>query len=556
MGAPNHQFRESDGQPARSRIGQVQLRVHHAGQLLAPQLPNADDLAAQLRAVLSGMGHADDDSYWVIKRLNIQFTSGPGGSGGDISEAFARALRDVLARVLAGQIVQGVRRFDSRAQWFAECLWAASAGDLGHAWHFARYRHLGPLPAGDQFRLVVAAEPDVALPALSILSRDGRLAEVMRRISETPARGTLKFLTAPAKVRADVPLVRDFAGRVARLHRTETLGRYSAAICVLIDHQAKTGAEALPSWQTVDRALPAAVASVSSAVPEAERRAIPATDVLPQKATADNNPLGNPVQGDPRALAASSPVASATAEILVTRFAGVFVLWRSVTSMKLLSLLPDEAGHRLALAAALTGPSYAAALLDPALHWLTGFNPEKDAVPQPPTNLGVRFVAHYAEWRFPRPVIPSQRRVGRSFLLQDSTTEDWLAHGTASELAVESKKLGPLNPSKVGARDPLVDADWFGVTHRRARRQLVLLARATFADFARRLHGLDRASAKWCWEQLLAGQGQLAVDKDAVITLPRVALDIVLRMGALDGCQVPAAHGPVTLRLPGGRDAV
>ena len=122
MGAPRHQVQGEAGDPARSRIGRVQLRVHHAGQVLPPPIPDAEDLIAQLRSVLAGMGQADDGSYWVIKRLNIQFRTNPSAPFGGISQGFAQALKDVLNRVLAGQIVQGVRRFDSRAHWLAECL--------------------------------------------------------------------------------------------------------------------------------------------------------------------------------------------------------------------------------------------------------------------------------------------------------------------------------------------------------------------------------------------------------------------------------------------------
>ena len=408
---------------------------------------------------------------------------------------------------------------------------------------------------GDQVRLAVTGEPAAALSALGILSRDGRLPEVLRRSGEAGARGTLKAVLAWSPPGADVPVPAGFAADVAALRRATGLGRYAAALCALVNGREDAGASGLPAWRAVERALSPALATVVPTAPRTQRQE--RTGPLARRAV-----TGQPGEDAPDAVSfdPSQPVSGrhGTAEIpelLETRFAGVFVIWRSVVEMQLLSLLPDEPGHRLALAAAIAGPAYAAAAQDPAIHWLTGFDPDAHSIADPPADLVPRFLAHYIDWRFPRNLAPCERRVGRSLLLQDSETEDWLGFGSARALRPLRDALGPMQVPATSSRDPHIDADWFGVTPSTERRPWVILARAAFADFARRLHGLDRVSAKWCWEKLLAGRGELALDDDPVMTLPRVDLDIVLRMGALDGCRVPTAHGAITLRLPGGRDA-
>jgi hypothetical protein len=136
--------------------------------------------------------------------------------------------------------------------------------------------------------------------------------------------------------------------------------------------------------------------------------------------------------------------------------------------------------------------------------------------------------------------------------LQYRRSEDWLALASprrclAAPRRLDAEPQAPLPTS----RDPAIDLDWFGVRHRRERRAWVLLARAAYGDFARRLHGLEGSSAAWLWERLLAGWGTLEPGSPAVIHLPRAQLDLVLRMSALDGLLLETPGGQVRLALPG-----
>jgi hypothetical protein len=226
----------------------------------------------------------------------------------------------------------------------------------------------------------------------------------------------------------------------------------------------------------------------------------------------------------------------------------VFLLWRSVVELGLEALWTadmDPGPARLTLAASLAGPARRAAWKDPALHWLAGFVPEPEAGPAPaPPDLEARFVAHMAERAAPRALDPVARSCGRLRLIQDRASEDWLAIGAACGL-----RAGPAPPE---LRDPARDIAFFAVARDRRRRPWALLARAAYGDLARRLTGLERSSATWLWTNVLAGWGQLRPDAPARLAMPRVPLDLVLRMTGLDGTAVTLADGRrFRIELPG-----
>ena len=534
------------------RVGTLNLRVHHGNEPLPPSIPSRDELAHALEAGLSGVIDPDDPSYWVIRRLSLPFRTEARPGQAALAAAFTDALRDAVQRVLRGEIVDGVRRFDSRAAWLAECLWLQATDPGRREWVFDRYAHHTALPPADATRLTIAAEPEAGPAALACLARTRRIRRFARRIGERGARAVLKQILP--QVASTVP-DQSLRAMLGDERAAMPGGRFAPALTVvalrLRDHPAAPlpPLAALTSEIATGKNDRSRARGVGAATRDAALRAV--ADAMPPGDTEGSVALPRPsdvtVPG-PRAHARGP-------QPIPTEYAGVFVLWRSVNELGLLDLLPGgpKAGPaRLALAAAMTGPDHAAAWADPALHWLTGYEPEGDKAPSAPADLHRRLTRHIVDWRAPRPVAPMIRQAGRTWLLQDLETEDWLSLGTCRDVSRLATGLGhAIAAPPATARDPAVDLAFFDVAHRRARRGWALLARAAYGDFARRLHGLERSSAAWLWDRLLSGPGVLHTGAEARMMLPRVPLDFVLRMGGLNGTQVRAAAADVQLCLPG-----
>ena len=543
---------EPQGRGPRSRIGALSLKVHHANASLAPEVPDAAILKAAVRHALRDLGRREDDSYWVIQRLKLQFSANPRFQVQGVAEAFARAMKDALSRVLAGQIVQGVRRFESRAHWLAACLWAIRSDDLKNAWPFARYRHLAALPQGDQARLALDAEVADAWVALELLDEEGKLDAFLQVLSERAINGIVANLLQ----NPDLPVVDQVQPELALAIETArqqgVKGAFASILTALVRLRSSGAADALPTLRALERGRRA-----TAWTPDRRAKPVSVRDQKGQRRLKDNMAV---TDQDPRQIPDPMPQRAGNEdnyspewETVTTRYAGVFALWRSVEELELPTLLSggdQEGPQRLALAAALTGPDFADAWRDPALHWLTGYVPDDDETPSPPVNLIQDFIRHYQSWRAPEPVSPTVRQVGASHLLQDCATEDWLAFGSRRYVDRHARRIGPVEAPPPGSRDPVHDANWFRVSHRAKRRPWVILARAAYGDFARRLHGLERSSARWCWEKLLAGEGQLRIGEEATVILPKVDLDVVLRMGAIDSTCLRGARGDVRIQLP------
>ncbi|WP_299628741.1 hypothetical protein [uncultured Tateyamaria sp.] len=544
----------SEDARASLRVGALELKLFHHGSGLPPALPEKADIATALQKVLDNCLDPNDPSYWVVRRMTVRFQAEAGQGVPHLVAGFAAQLRDQIAGLLAGEVIEGVRRYDTRAAWLAACLWAQADGTAAHQWQFARYRHHAALPPADAVRLTLAAEPDVALPALALIAREDRMRLFCTRIGDVGCRAILRVLL-PA-VRGQRPTLSPTL--MARLvhERTATPKRsFGAALTALVDVASTEPHAPMPSFAVVERAIRlASEAENAGAVTYVEP--VP-SDSAPMPKTDTEPAQAHSVKPETRPQRISSASPQGAPELsagIETGFAGVFVLWRSVMELKLVDLLPagDAAGPaRLALAAALAGRAYHEAWNDPALHWLCDHVPKDYAMPDPPPDLAARFAVHFAARRHPFPVVPTVTRVGRLSIVQDRHTQDWLwlGDGRRADRLIRRMGAGPQLPAP-DARDPAVDLAWFDIRHRAARRPWVLLARAAYGDFARRLHGLQGASAAWSWDRLLAGWGRLEPGGPASIRLPSVPLDLVLRMGGMGGTLVETASGPVMLQLP------
>jgi hypothetical protein len=559
MTGARRQSEDDDAGARRSglRVGALGFRVYHeGGDGLPPVFPGRDAVADAIDTALQDVADPSDPSYWVIRRLDVQFRTVAALGAAHLAQAFAAQVRARIRRVLAGEIVDGVRRYDSRADWLADCLCALAEGGAAQHWHFGRYRDHAGLPPGDAVRLTVQADVTTAHAALARLAATQRIRPFCDRIGEAACRAVLRLIL-PAAPRAHSDLVAPLQLLLQDEKCLTPQRRYAPALTAIARLGATQMAAPLPSFAALDQAgrlvvLPtsrAPLAAMRLRSDDASRgQGSPAERMRPAVVQAPGHALG---------LSSSKPYETAApAPGFETGFAGVFVLWRSVIELDLLALLPQGAAGgpaRLALAATLAGPDRKAAWADPALQWLCNHTPnDGDAFPDAPKELAHRFADHFAAGRRPHPVVPTLTRVGRSHVLQDLITEDWLWVGDKRTAHRRAARIGtPMGLPAAGARDPGVDLHWFGVTHRCDRRPWALLARAAYGDFARRLNGLQGASAAWSWGKLLAGWGLLEQGHPARITLPHVPLDLVLRMGGLDGTVITAPGGAVEIRLPG-----
>jgi len=543
------------GEGAALLVGRLRFRLHHAVRGLPPALPDRTSLGAAIQEALRDTLDPGDDAYWVVRSVSLPFRAEPALGVPSLAERFALALRGAVQRILRGEVVEGIYRYDSRAHWLAECLWAQARGAVGRQWQFGRYRHHDALPVAAAVRLTLAAEPGAALRALSLLAEDRRICEFASRIGEDGARGVLALLLPQSHVASASPTPR-LRALLAQESAASPRRPFAAMLAVVARHHEAGPAPPLPAFRKLRQAMAEAqIAAPARARESGADDASPAEAVIPGTAA----PLG-PVQltlrdrsdsgGRPRVT-----IAPDTLPAIETSFAGIFVLWRSVREMGLDALLPaGEAGGpaRLALASAMAGRHHRAAWDDPALHWLCNYYPQGAPPAVPPPDLAGNFLDHYRAWCEPRLLTPTLVRAGRSWLVQDRHSEDWLAFGSRRECEAACARVQrqPVPPA-ADARDPAIDIARFDVSGRRTRRSFVLLARAAYGDFARRLHGLERSSAAWLWERLLAGWGTLEQGAPARILLPRVPLDLVLRMGGLDGTSIQTPGRLVRLVLPG-----
>lgn len=530
-------------------IGRIRLAIRSSRGSRAPPGSGIDDLRGAIADALDTLLDPGDPAVWVVRKIALDAHAG----GGDLGHEVALQLREAIARVLRGEIADGVIRYPDRSAWLAALLWDHVRGEARGRWCYARFAALEALPLAWVPRQLFAAEPELALPVLCRLASAGRLLAFVSAVGEAGIRALLPLVLARNGT-ADAVEAAALARRLAANAAPALPSGSSRALLAAVVQSAierpgarppsrATAAAAQRRAQTIALRPPAPGARFPGGPPESAA----VTRLSP--ASAQRRSESRPREGDP----AEAPRPSAGPEpgaILDSPHAGIFLLWRSVRELDLESLWPDEVdpGHAaLTLAAALAGPDRRAAWVDPALHWLAGFVPGPKQGPlEADPSLPARFAAHMAERSAPKPLRPVERRFGRLKLIQDGETEDWLALGPLREVA--SFRAAGAHPAM---RDPAPDLTFFGARGRR-QRPWALLARAAYGDLARRLTGLERSSAWWVWSNCLAGWGRLRCGDAAELVMPPVALDLVLRMTGLDGTTVRLADGrSYAIALPG-----
>lgn len=537
---------------ARLGIGRMRLGLRHALGRRPPPAPDADTLAAAIADALAAVLDPGDPAVWVVRSLTVPAHAEGALAAPDLARAIALRLRDAVARIVRGEKSDGVIRYPDRAAWLAALLWDHVRGEARGGWAYARFAALDALPLAFVPRQLFAMEPDLAGPALLRLAAAGRLRAFAAAIGESGARPLLPLILAKRPSARAEP--RSAAALARRLLANDgpalPVASSRALLVALVENAAAAPGEPPPARATATAAQAQALAALAPAA--APRPAgTPTSPGRPPSSAPLPSSLARAPHEAPAAAESRSGAIPAPDEIVDTPHAGVFLLWRSVVELGLEALWPpdmDPGPARLTLAASLAGPACGAAWRDPALHWLAGFVPDREAGPVPaPPDLEARFLDLMAARAEPRPLDPVARSCGRLRLVQDRGSEDWLAIGTARDLA--RLRAGPAPPE---LRDPARDVAFFGIARNRRRRPWALLARAAYGDLGRRLVGLDRSSATWLWTNVLAGWGQLGPGEPARLTMPRVPLDLVLRMTGLDGTAVALADGRrFRIELPG-----
>lgn len=535
-------------------IARLMLRVGHDAARPPPALPATAMLTDAIAGEMARRIDPSDKTLWVVRGLKV---AGRAGSADPhaIAAAFARAMTAQLSRLLTGELTDGVCRYPSRSHWLADCLADHARGQARGDWRYQAHAALAALPFAMLPRALFAIETGQAPRVFAHLAADQRLAAVVLALGPRGVAATLPLLLSPAaSAQPAAAEVAALAALIAKAPRALAAVPDGAMLWALATLGRDDPEVRRPGRATLEQAriLAAQGRGAPIAVATVDLGLAPEHASQGAAATMESN--------DARPIAAAKVAKAALlAEPIETPFAGVFLLWRSVTAMGLDALLA-EAGPSalLALAATLAGPDREAAWRDPALHWLAGYVPADDEpLPSPPAGLAAALAGALARWHAPRQLapllVPAANAAGRLHVVLDAASEDWLAVGLTAELRRRWPDARPPADAVAAAlRDPVRDAGFFGLARNRAARPWALVARAAYADLARRLTGLEKSSAAWLWPNVLGGWGRVLPGRRAQIWLPCVPLDMVLRVVGIGGSAYPLPDGrSVELLLPG-----
>ncbi len=548
---------------SRLHLGRIELAVRAATRDAdwPAQWADADlfrrEAGAAIEEALAPLLDDADPSVWVIHRLDLANLID--GDRERVAHGFAAALRDAIARALRGEDGGTIIRFPSRSAYLARLLAEVARGDGFERWYHFRYRHLRALPTRDALIHIVGGDPEASVQALAELHAGRQLGELVEALGEPGARRVLDLLAGRGQASSpSSPAHRIAASEAVRA----IIARWGSGACgqlVLLSGAIRPSGLSAPVLVAAARAL---IRAEAAHWPRARLQGGAFAEPLHKGSDPD-------VGRDPRRRShdrsAPSPepghvlhrTSEGTAENIAidTPFAGIFLLWRSVVELGLERLVPpgqDGARARLTLAATLAGREWRVAFEDPALRWLAGIDDPEAKPARAALRLATAFARHMAEHAAPRPLQLVEQRHGAIRVFQDAVSEDWI-HLAGPGGSARSALPHAVPPADARARPVSRDLDYFGVDARTAASRLswVLLARAAFADFGRRLTGLERSSAAWLAANLIAGEGRVAFGDVPEILLPGVPLDLVLRMTGIDGTVVAPAEGPAfRLRLP------
>jgi hypothetical protein len=125
------------------------------------------DLPQMLEAVLEPWLGADDESLWLVRRLDLAVDVDVAWPRDRSARRWARQVAQELARALTDRSVgSGVIRFENRAAYLARFLADLAAGDAWGRWYYRSFEGLRRLPTSGALRTALCDEPAIGLAAL------------------------------------------------------------------------------------------------------------------------------------------------------------------------------------------------------------------------------------------------------------------------------------------------------------------------------------------------------------------------------------------------------
>jgi len=461
-----------------------------------------DGLARGLPAALQaacGRTFDDDERHVFIDRLDVHCAVASHWDDAAIARAFAQRLARAL---LSSAPDPGTMVFRDRPEYLAAFLVAAADGTASSRWWFEEFAGLFALPASAAIRTATIADPAAGILSLARLTREA-LARVLAVLTQGDARRILAAVVAagadgPTATLAEIlaaeasapSIVDTDSARVAlatvvaleRTRRGTGNGRAVTAIDWLADMRRGVRAGLFAPWLEGAAGDAAALAA----------RAAAAGIVMPPRDLSDNDAVCvvehlRRVNGTSAGDGARAPSESdADAVVLHTPYGGALLLGALIARLGWWAEWPSWLALAVA-ARALGGPRAAHAMAaDEALRRAFGVE-----------------------------------RSGREAVRRRSP-------------ARSRRAIARVVPAAATARDHSVDG------------ALRIAARVLLREFARRLPGCERASARYLRRQCLAGQAVVTIAPARVdARLGRAPLDVLLRLSGLHRAEVTLPDGRV-----------
>jgi hypothetical protein len=151
----------------------------------APAIADRTDAAVRLhlpenlRRAFTPWFDGDDESVWIVRRLDVSVAIAASAAPDEIASALTTALAGALAAALRGAGDGTMKlRFDDHAAYLSQFVVDAAAGSAWDRWYYAPLAGVRLLPASAAIRTVLAADPMRGLASLSRLN-DHALARVV-----------------------------------------------------------------------------------------------------------------------------------------------------------------------------------------------------------------------------------------------------------------------------------------------------------------------------------------------------------------------------------------
>jgi hypothetical protein len=459
-----------------------------------------DHLPRALRSGFARRLDCDDESVWIVRRLDLSIMTAADTPADDLAAVIATSLGHALADALTGD-GDGVNtiRFPRRAAYLAQFVVDVASGDAWSRWYCAPLAGWKLLSPSATIRAALAQNPEQGHAALASLD-DGALARVVNALAPLDERTMLDLFASltPADVSSEEAVFRSAlagcsravgagpsrGGALFAFMRSEAAPSRTLLhdVDVIMDTVAAARAGGTVSRAALRQSIESALAAQRPGV-QAHAAGIvtPLVDLLLAEAAAKR----------------AGSVASASEGPLFTRFGGVSLLLRDVDA------LPWSAWTA-------GWPSPSAGTASACMKWLT-----------------IALCAGRAQSADVLDDVAWRALLG---IPADLTTRDvarWLREVGAGRCRVLARDMPPsvlTQPEHAWLRFPRrvgIGASWC--------QALARIARAVLRGFAHRLPGFADSTADYLWRNFLAFDATIELeDERVVVQCGRPPLHLVL----------------------------